>query len=489
MPTWTAEYEGNTLPVDGGWTRTLGGSGGLSAEEIVSGELHVSTGSTASVIYSKSAVPITFTFVLRGRVVDATNPILQLIRGTSGVSLGFSLLKSGGASYYQALDGALHAIDWTANHIYRYGASIAGGVHSWKVWIDEASAPTFTGSTAWPTPTDLGWRAATGTEYYLDYLKYATQGVYGPDDLPVGGTSLPLTGEGHCEVAKRINTILSGRSSFGFVTAAEGSHPARATADAFVIDYLGQRKPLVWPSLDSAKVRGIGLGGHYRHEEKWKVWLVLEDLKRVKGMTLGAVAEDIRAAFNDGNGALNALVDIEFSRVRAVRLLPLKDTYPYPVLEADLEVWVSRRFTDSAGTYTAGSTNPRTVAKAIVDRLHADLDFEAVTFYEEVPQQPAKWPACWVQWQDHVPRVHPTDEHFPMRFKLVFEDFALKETRVCRLMKWAFDLEDRVHAEPTLNNTTGVRKWALTGYEMRVRRDANYSYDQLAADVTVQVDV
>jgi hypothetical protein len=76
-----------------------------------------------------------------------------------------------------------------------------------------------------------------------------------------------------------------------------------------------------------------------------------------------------------------------------------------------------------------------------------------------------------------------------MRFKVLFQDYYTKLTRVCRLMNFMRDLEDRIHAEDTLNSETGVRKWYMEGYEMRVKAGDGYLYDEAVADVTVEVDI
>ena len=142
------------------------------------------------------------------------------------------------------------------------------------------------------------------------------------------------------------------------------------------------------------------MGGHYRHELDCIIQVILEDLKQLKGMTVGELMEDIRAAFNDGNRALNGLTDIEFSRIRSINVTR---TYPFVVVEAKLEVRLDRRYSIVPGTVNAGATNPRTIAKAIVTRLDADADFDGVTFYEQPPSQPSKWPACWIEQGEQKP--------------------------------------------------------------------------------------
>ena len=488
MAVWSFQYEANAVPGSAGMTREVQTAPGPSTESASGGLFRmtqsISGGATRYKVSTTS--PTNLTVVVRCKYHSAPpNPETFMIAGSSSEGTNGLRIDDG----HVALSGeAGVSVDMTSLHTLRMTYTKVGDNYTRRLYIDETDTVQSSNvGYVLAAGLDLGYFriSSFSTDVSVDYF-YLAENAYAPSELPVTPSLTDL-----CSVPKRINTILSGRAAWGFVTAGEGSAPtARATADAWRIQYIEGRRPQVVAWIDSAIVKRAG-PGLWRHIIRLKVLALLRDYKETDLPRLGALVEDARAALNDGNPALNDLTDVHRSRFIDARLLQNATTYHLDALEVEYEVVLGRRYTDTAGTFASGATNPRTVARALITRMTADSDnrFDGYTFHETEPPQTTSWPAVFVVPSGHPAKEHILDEHQEYRLALVMEDRDFKQVRPCLPYKFVADLEDWLHDETTLNGETGVRDVSLTGYrQMFGAGEGGYPYRRMVADVRIDVD-
>jgi len=509
MPTWDFQYDADVLPQNGGLTKSII-LGTLPVDEIIGSTHHAVTGNADTSGVQRTAWfktfgsnPSAFTFLCRVKLRETIEPGAAAFIISPNIGLGVAdiayLWNAFGTRQFVLNGGAVGLdIDWTQYHFYRLTFSLSG---TWtvKLFVDESSTPSLiqTGLAIPTLPNQLRWylNAPSGDgqrEYDLDLFYYSVQGAFEPGQLPATAP------QDFCEIPRRVNTILSGRAAFAFATEGQGSAPAaRATQDVFNLHFHeGLRRPAVVTWIEKAAVRRQGIRT-WVHDLKLKTVLFLRDFSVTDYPRLGAAIEDVRAAFEHANNpALNELTDIQWSRDVDAKVIEKRAEYQLDRVDLMISAALERRYSDDTGAYVAGGTNPRTVQKAVLNRIKASADFEPVIqSYNEGPPrdglpQPNAWPAVYVAPDAHPVTKHRLDEHQSYNYNVVFEDRAFEGAafRVCRFLNFIRDFEDMLHAESTLNGETGVRNAYLTGYEHRWTWRDEYSYPQMWCKVTVETD-